>query len=251
MTLVGPGVRSMRTTGWLLALVILSGAAASQPLPLTLHYQERPPYSQQAPDGQVVGLVATPAQAALKRAGVPFRWVRTPAQRQLALVESGHGQDCGLGWFRNAARERHGKFTREIYRDQPFVALARRDATLREGSSVREALARTDLPLLVKEAYSYGTALDAWIAAAARAPQRTGASNEELAGMLVAARAAWTVIAPEEAQTLFERSPAVSAALHTVHLADMPQGLTRHLYCSRAVPDAVIERIDRALAATR
>ncbi len=252
MSLLGaPGVKR-RTTGWLLALASLApSGAATQPLPLTLHYQQRAPYSQKLPDGRVVGLVATPAQEALERAGVAFRWALTPAQRQLALVESGRGQDCGLGWFRNTAREQRGKFTQALYRDRPFVALVRRDAALQDGTSVHAALARADLPLLIKEAYSYGADLDASIAAAARPPQRTGASNEEMASMLVAGRAAWTVMAPEEAQVLFERAPGVSAALRTVRLADMPEGQTRHLYCSRAVSDAVIERIDRALAATR
>jgi hypothetical protein len=92
---------------------------------LTLHYQERAPYSTALSDGTVAGLTATPAAQALQQAGLRFAWVRTPSQRQLALIQEGDGLHCGLGWLRNAERSAKGKFSQALYRDRPFGALAR------------------------------------------------------------------------------------------------------------------------------
>ena len=132
-------------------------AAAQNP---TIHYQERVPYSSLQADGNVAGLTATPAALALQRAGLSATWARTPGQRQLALIQEGDGLHCGLGWFRNAERGALGKFSKALYRDRPFGALARNDSGLRAGISGEEAIAATTELLLVKEGYSYGTVLD-------------------------------------------------------------------------------------------
>ena len=135
---------------WLMAHAVvwcvplgLCATAGAQAQALTLHYQERAPYSTTQPDGSVVGLTATPAAQALQQAGLAFAWVRTPSQRQLALIQDGDGLHCGLGWFRNAERSAKGKFSKALYRDQPFGALARSDSSLRSGMSGEQAVVRT------------------------------------------------------------------------------------------------------------
>ena len=60
----------------------------------------------------MAGLTATPAAQALQRAGLSATWVRTPSQRQLALIQEGEGLHCGLGWFRNAERMALGQFSK-------------------------------------------------------------------------------------------------------------------------------------------
>ena len=98
--------------GWAMAAAVSQAAVSdlgSPQQPLRLLYQERPPYTTPRADGSVEGLVATPAAQALQRAGIAFRWEQTPSQRQLLLVQTGDAGACGLGWFRNAERERLGK----------------------------------------------------------------------------------------------------------------------------------------------
>lgn len=215
---------------------------------LTLHYQERAPYSATQPDGTVAGLVATPAAQALTQASVVFVWARTPSQRQLALIQEGTGLHCGVGWFRNAERAAHGKFSKPLYRDRPFGALARGDSPLRSGLSGAEALALAGDTLLVKEGYSYGPQLDHLIATHTPPPAKTSAETQQMLRMLLAGRAGWMIASPEEAQVLRQDAGPAAQGLRTVSFTDISAGETRHLYCNRAVPDAWLARIDQALS---
>lgn len=221
----------------LLAAVGLAGAQT-----LTLHYQDRPPYSGVAPGGEVQGLVATPAAAALKAAGLDFRWQQTPSQRQLVLIQGGSGQHCGIGWFRNPEREARGRFSAALYQDKPFVALVRLEAAIESRRPVAQLMAHTSIRLLVKEGYSYGAFMDRMIADMPSPPLRASVDPPQLARMLQAGRADWMIVAPEEADAL--RLP----GLRLVEFSDMPPGPSRHLYCSQDVPADWIERVNRALA---
>lgn len=223
-------------------LLTCAGAGAQT---LTLHYQERPPYSRTTVDGDVTGLVATPAARALRDAGISFRWVVTPSQRQLALIQAGRDLHCGVGWFRNPERAALGKFSRELYRDRPAGALVRADLPLKNGVTVASLVEDKRFTLLLKEGYSYGQHLDGLLIRTAMPAQRTAVDPAQMARMLSAGRADWMIVAPEEAAEL------VVPGLRMIEFADMPPGLTRHLYCSQEVGDDWMARIDRALAAPR
>jgi hypothetical protein len=212
---------------------------------LTLHYQERPPYSAAGIDGHVHGLLATPAARALVAAGIRYVWAETPGQRQLALIQSGRGLHCGLGWFRNDERAAHGKFSRALYRDRGFVALARRDAGLPASIAARELIADRRLRLLVKDGYSYGAELDALIDRLGPTLVRTRAEPLQLLPMLRSGRADWTIATAEDA------AQHVDATLVAAALQGLPGGSTRHLYCSVGLPDDWLARIDAAIDAAK
>ncbi|MBN8494696.1 MAG: transporter substrate-binding domain-containing protein [Burkholderiales bacterium] len=245
-------VSGRRIGSWAFALAFgctLLQAVAAQAQSLTLHYQERPPYSYTQPDGAVAGLVAAPAAQALAQAQLPFAWARTPSQRQLALIQEGEGLHCGIGWFRNAERASRGKFSKALYRDRPFEALARADSPLRPGLTAAQAMALAGDSLLVKEGYSYGAQFDRLILLQQPAPLSTSVEPAQMLRMLLAGRAGWMIVAPEEARQLRQEAGPAAAGLRAVALADMAQGETRHLYCNRAVPDVWVQRIDQALVA--
>ena len=231
------------------AFSLWAGAAHAQTL--TLHYMERAPYSVTAADGRVGGLTATPAALALAQARVPFVWKRTPGQRQLALIQEGSGLHCGVGWFRNAERRAHGKFSKALYRDQPFGVLARGDSGLRAGMRATDAMALPGETLLAKEGYSYGPVLDPLLAQRRAPTLHTSAETGQMVRMLLAGRASWMIVTPEEAQALLDEAAAPAHALRVAALADMPPGETRHLYCNHAVPDAWLAAIDLALPTVR
>lgn len=225
---------------WLLPFAL----AQAQAQTVTLHYQERAPYSTASPDGQVRGLVATPAASALAAAGLRFEWAATPSQRQLALIQSGRGLHCGVGWFRNDERAARGKFSRPLYRDQGFVALARRAAALPAAPvEPKRLMAERRLRLLVKEGYSYGRELDALIARLAPTVVATSAEPMQMIKMLRSGRADWTIANAEDAGVHADDT------LVAIEFAGQPAGPTRHLYCSADLPDPWLMRIDAALAA--
>ncbi len=150
---------------------------------------------------------------------------------------------CGVGWFRSAQREAQGKFSRALYRDRPFGALVRDELPLGSGMPSTELFRSAQFRLLIKEGYSYGAQLDELIAKAARAPERTTTDNAQMARMLLAGRADWMIVAPEEATAL------AAPGLRVLEFSDLREGPSRHLYCSQDLPDDWMARIDQALAA--
>ena len=212
-----------------------------------LLYQDRPPYYVPQPGGRPPqGLVIEPLRRGLDRAGLPHRWVLTPASRQLLMVENGRQLVCAVGWFRNPAREAKGQFSQVLYRGQPLAMLARADAPLRDGMSLREAL---DAParLLVKQGYSYGPELDALIAGhAGRLAQGSGEVGQ-LLRMLHAGHADWMPAAPEEVEAQLQRGADPAQNLRLLQFSNPPAVQPRHLYCNKAVPAAWLERLGAAL----
>ncbi|MDP1534558.1 MAG: hypothetical protein Q8L92_13380, partial [Rubrivivax sp.] len=186
---------------------------------LTLHYQERPLYSQADASGQVTGLVATPAADALGRAGIAFHWALTPNQRQLALIQDGTSLHCGIGWFRTPERATRGKFSLPLSQDQPFAALARADAPLRDGLRPEQALAAAGSTLLLKEGYSYGPQLDALLIGVRT--ERTHADVAQMVRMLAAGRAAWMIVTPDEARELLAQTGLNDAGLRVLPLVGL------------------------------
>lgn len=237
------GLRSACATGLLLASI--SGLQAQT---LTLHFQERPPYSSLGADGQPHGLLVAPLARALARAGIAHRWASTPSQRQLALIEQGSGLDCGIGWFRTPEREAQGLFSRPIYHNRPFEALLRRDSSHADEAAAAELLADPALPLLAKTGYSYGAKIDALIGAHPQAVRRTSAESVSMARMILARRAGWMLISPEESEVLLASLGPDRAQLRLLRLAGNGPGPARHLYCNRRVGAAMLARLDRALA---
>ncbi len=234
---------------WFAPILLGCAAAGAGAQSLTLHYQERPPYSTAAGGGAVAGLVASPAEQALRRAGIAYTWALTPSQRQLALIQQGNGLDCGVGWFRNAERAALGKFSAPLYRDEPFAAIARAGVLEpTRAPAAREVIATASGALLVKDGYSYGSYLDGLIAAATPAPISTPVEPLQMLRMLAAGRAGWMIATPEEATVMLATLGPEAAGLRLLRFSDVPPGQTRHLYCNRAVPDAWLARIDRALA---
>lgn len=130
-----------------------------------------------------------------------------------------------------------------------FGALVRQDSLLRSGMRGAEVLALAGNTLLLKDGYSYGPQLDRLLAAQSPPPARTSAEAQQMLSMLVAGRAGWIIVTPEQSQALRDQAAVASAGLRQVVFADISAGETRHLYCNKSVPDAWLARVDHALAA--
>lgn len=230
------------------ALCVALPAKAQQDTTVTLHYHVRPPFTVPQGDG-VGGLTGGVATAAFRSAGVPFRTAQTPAARFLEIIRANQGQDCGIGWFRNAERELVGKFTRPLYRDEPMVVLAAADSTRVKGSETLVDLLRNpELTLLVKQSYSYGRELGPLLAQYHVRREVVSVENTQMQRMVAAKRADYMFATPEETALTVAQGGLKPEQFHIWRPAGMPRGEYRYLYCSKAVPDATIERLNDALA---
>lgn len=215
---------------------------------VTLLYNERPPYIVRQPDGSAAGLTATIAANAFKAAGIPVRWREVPSNRQIVLIQENLGNDCAIGWFKNAEREKFAKFTMPLYRDMPTVLLANRDFAVPPRATLRTLLARDDVRVLVKDRYSYGRYIDDLLAALKPHLVITSNENTGMVAMIKARRADFMFVAEEEANYLVSQAGAQPGDFKLVRTSDMPQGELRHLMCSKRVGDDVLARINAAIA---
>lgn len=231
-----------------LGLTVTQMAAAEQ-LPITVHYNNRPPYLVPHPDGSAEGITGSIAKAAFGAAGLPVRWKETPTNRQLLLIESSHGPDCAVGWFKNAQREQFARFTVPIYRDQPWVVIAGRNYHLPNNASIAQILAAKELRLLVKDRFSYGAELDGKIGRYTGQTVSTAGEWPQIIGMLIRSRADYMFASQEEAHYFASAAEGVAAGLRVLAIGDAPHGEFRHIMCSKKVSDADIAALNAAIAA--
>lgn len=229
---------------WLGLLLLAAQVVAAQPL--TVYYNERPPYAVTQPDGQVHGLTATPAAQALRSAGIEFRWTALPATRQIATIRDGREPACALGWFRNPGREAFARFSKPLYQDRPTVALAAAGSAF-AGRRLSEVLATPALVVLVKDHFSYGSYVDALLARIKPIVMSTTVENVQMVQMIARGRADLMFTAEEEAASLLDQAGPEVRHLQVLRFPDMPPGERRHLMCSRAVPAQLMQRLDEAL----
>jgi polar amino acid transport system substrate-binding protein len=238
---------SMVCAGTVLTCIFLPGLCAAQQM-VDLMYNDRPPYIIAQADGSAAGLTATPAIDAFRRAGIPVEWKRVPTNRQLTIIGQGSGNDCAIGWFKNAERERFAKFTKPIYRDKPTVLLANRWFAPPPDASLRDLLARPDVRVLVKDRFSYGPYIDGLLAEMKPLLIRTTNENRQMVAMIKANRADFMFVSEDEADYLVEQAGFNSDDFRLLHPDDMPAGEKRYLICSKHVDDSIIARLNAAIA---
>lgn len=265
----------MNTFYWTVVIVMLlsavgcSGATATSSVPLTatqnevpmaiseiaaakcesinVLYHERPPYMTTVEQG-VDGLTGTPTRLVFEKAGIPYQWVLTPSKRAVVIIQENTGCDCGVGWFKNPAREEFAKFTLPLYQDKPQIAIGMVDnPNLQDDLTVEQLLSNKKLILSVKDGYSYGMFLDEKISQYTPTIEVTTAENINMLNMVYKKRIDYFFMAPEEADGLIADSGLPKDAFQYIHLTDIPDGEKRYLMCSKNVSDVLIEKINTAI----
>ncbi|MFC3853056.1 substrate-binding periplasmic protein [Salinispirillum marinum] len=230
------------------AIVAAPFALAQRTQLITVHYNERFPYMYEE-EGALKGLTATRVIAALDAAGLNYRWIETPAARQLTLIEQNSGADCGIGWFKNNQRERFAQFSDALYQDQPIAILTRTAHPLfRSNRTLHDVLADRRLILNTKVGYSYGEFLDYLIAEYDPVSLQSAAENLTLFRQIATGRADYMFVAPEEAEAVFALPDLSAAQFQLLTPPDMPDGEERYLMCSMNVDPRTIALFNRALA---
>lgn len=238
---------TMNLLKFVLACVIFSTSLYAQET-ISLYYNERAPYLETVDEGIVKGLSATPAALAFQKAGIPFVWKKLPSKRQMNVLKSNTGQDCLVGWFKNAEREKFARYTLPIYQDKPTIGLALFSNTLLEtGVTLESVLNKQKIRLLVKDGYSYGSYIDAKINALNPKRIPTTAENTNMIQMLYVDRADYMFIAEEEAETLIKRAGYKKEEFKYVTFSDVPKGNHRYILCSQQVGPSVIEKLNAVI----
>lgn len=218
---------------------------------LTVFYNLRPPYLLLQEDGELGGLTGKPARQAFAQAGIDVNWREMPTNRQLLTIREDTGSFCAVGWFQTPERLGFAKFTHAIYRDHGWMVLVRGGLALDEHDALPEVLARPGLRVMVKDKYSYGPQIDALLEQTRPAIAVSTGTSLQMLQSLGAGSVDLIFVSDEEGHYLMDHAISRSAQLRLLRLAHMPKGETRHIMCSRKVPDALIERLNRAIRFNR
>jgi polar amino acid transport system substrate-binding protein len=223
--------------------------ATAQPSPevIYLHYNERPPYLVTTQNG-VEGLVGGRTSAVFEKSNLPFVWVQTPSKRQIYILQQNTGRNCLPGWFKTADRETFAKYTVPIYQDEPQIALTRaRNDEIPATTTVDEIFKRSELTLLVKDGYSYGSFLDQKMAELDPARIETTVENSGMLKMIYAGHADYFFIAPEEAEGVITASGYELQDFKEIHFTDITEGENRYILCDFQIDDATIDLLNEAI----
>jgi polar amino acid transport system substrate-binding protein len=215
--------------------------------PLTVAFNERPPYLVQREDGTPGGLTGTPALRAFQHAGVKVQWLLMPTNRQIAIVRDNLSALCVVGWFATAERRRFAKFTKPIYRDQPWMVLANADFLASERDTLAQVLARRGTRVLVKDKYSYGAEIDALLQSTKPTIAVSTGTTVQMLQSLAANTVDMMFVSEEEGRFLMSSGGPAVAHLRLLRFAAMPAGETRHIMCSMQVTDELMARLNKAI----
>jgi len=235
---------------FLIGLFGAGGAAmALAAPPMTVSWREKPPYYYNE-NGAAKGFMLERAKQIFDAAGIPARFVSEPQKRIWANFTHGVKNYCSISWYRLPEREAIAQYTIAVHTDQPHVILAvpAMAARVRAHPNLKSLLADSSLTLGVIDGVSYGTELDALMAVSKNKVMRRTVETAAMFRMLAIGRADFLFVDREDLGHLLAKNPELRSLVQ-LEFNDMPPGLKRYFVCSRDIPAATMQRLNRAIAA--
>ena len=235
------------TSALLLFALALPAVAAPPAQQVLIAYRDKAPYSY-TENGQPVGQLNDKSREIFQRAGLEVRFEEMPSKRIALELRNNSVPMCSPGWYKLPEREVFAGFSLPIQRDRPQVVLASVNsaAKVRSHAGLQALLKDKAMLLTVIDEISYGPEIDAMIRRAPRPPLRATATSEQLARMVAAERADYMLVDQDDLDHL--KKEGETRGLVDIHFADTPGGLYRHLWCSKKVDRAMMERINAAIS---
>ncbi|MGZ3182015.1 MAG: transporter substrate-binding domain-containing protein [Telluria sp.] len=233
----------------LLALALLPAPAAARAETITVAWRDKPPHHY-LEGGVEKGYLLEQARREFKAAGVEARFVREPAKRIWANFEGGARNYCSIGWYKLPERERVAQFSVPIHTDPPHIVLASREAThvIDAHATLAALLADATLSIGLVDGVSYGPQLDVLVRASRNQQVRRTVEPMAMMRMVAAGRVSFMLMDREDWDFARQHDERL-AGLDVNVFPDMPAGLQRYIACSKDVPAATMERLNRAIEA--
>ena len=213
---------------------------------ILIHYHERPPYHITIENGTVIGSLAVKTERAFRLSGIPYRWVKSPAKRQLKYLQKNQNRICLSGWFKNKKREKFALFSRPIQQVGPIIGVAMLSNTrIKSNKSIESTFADNSLILLTKIGYSYGNYTDDLIKKLNPNRKLVSVENINMLNMIKSARADYMLTTEEEADSMLQQHNFSKSNYKYIRFKNMPYGNKRYILCSLIVGSGVIERLNQ------
>ena len=242
----------IKTVVAFLGLLPLYNLAVAQALePLRLMYYERKPFNYMDNGGSVVGLTADPAAKIFAAAGIPIAWQVRSANAILDALQRNTAPICSPGWYYSAERASYAQFTQPIYRDKPQVGLANVHFKYQKGTNAKDLFGRSDVRLMVKQNFVYGTYLDTIIAKMpAKQLISEAAEVSDIVRLIHLGRADLIILTQEEVELYVTNAQLKMTDFNVLKFTDIPEVEMRYILCSKKVPSATIDALNAAIVKT-
>jgi uncharacterized protein (TIGR02285 family) len=216
---------------------------------LKIMYFDRPPYVEKQGQNYITGLLGSKVMKIIKNLDINVELLEIPPKRQLLYIADNEDMYCGVGWFKTKEREKIAKFTSYLYKDTPFIALAKSDnPKIGKIRFIKDLLNNKKLIFLTKNSFSYGEYIDNLIKKYKPIKSVVSTSTQNMFKMLNAGRADYIFLSYEEAVELIVKNELSFTDFIFINFQDVPTGNKRYLMCSRKVSDQVIAKINRIIA---
>lgn len=231
-------------------LISVLGLANLAGQTITLSFFNRPPYYYLSED-RPRGFLLERAEKVLSAAGIPYKVHELPTGRIQTIMGTKKERHISIGWFKNAEREAMSRFSLPLYRNLPQVVLVRasRAAEFRALGSFAGLVETTELSLGTVEGFSYGPYLDFHLQRMGNRVERAVVSPAQNIAKLAAGRFDCLVLDQEEAAELIAQAGFGKSEFALISYPDIPAGNYRYLWCSMAITQAEMDRINTAIMA--
>lgn len=220
--------------------------------PVTLFVFDRPPYYV-LHDGQPAGgFLLDIALAVFAQAGIPVEVREMPPERILATFAARDVRACAVGWLRTTERASYARFSLPLYENRPLgvVVTAEKARALGPAPSLDRLLA-AGLSWGMRRGFSYGDVFDAAFKKYPGQATRLFSDTRLMVRLIAKHRLDATLVAPEELSTYLAEEPELAEGIRFLPITDAPSGFERHLMCDTSLPQALLDRIDAAIAVVR
>ena len=234
----------------LFAALVLAAAAIGRLAadePITLMYEDRPPYKVRNPDGTLSGPGLAPVEAAFRAAHVAYVWEEVPALREVELIRANHDKTCGTAFYKTPERSGFAKFSKPLFRDTPLVVVVAKFAAFDAKRSFEALLGDPKATVILRAGTAYGDTVDAWIARAKAETVYAAVSEDNIMDMIAIGRGDFTIMRREVVDLYAKREHTRLADLEVLTPPDTPPGGSRYLMCSAKVDDAILQAINQYL----
>lgn len=213
---------------------------------LLIVFNEKPPFFFTR-DGRPAGLLVERATKVLDDAKVLYRFASLPFNRIIVDLQSRKANYCALGFSKTREREGFAWFSLPLYKDRKPVLLVRRQdgAEFRKYKSLREMLDRTTFAFGGKQGNVYP--IDNALGSLGARDVRIAGEAHKLIQMLAANRFDFTLVFPEERETLLSLANIPADRIDQISYPDIPDGDYRYILCSQAVDAAVVDKLNRSI----
>lgn len=223
--------------------------AGATPPTITIHYSERSPYSFTKADGTPTGFMVEPVTKALRKAKIPFIWLKTPINRQfMILKENTKPTDqlhCTVGGLKTPDRESYATFTVPYYKTKGLVVVTGMKIAKKKYPTF-ESFMKT-FTILLKDNYSYGPVVDQLLTTLGPSKVMVAGESEQMLEMISKEHGDYMVISAEILEDYFKREPTMKSKLNVVHFKEISEKLNRYMMCRKSVSEKIMAKINKRL----